>query len=591
MGVHSRSGALAVLLLSPLLVGMGAAPPTLGRSRLVLRERVHDGRRLLAVDRFEPARLLAYRTYYRDGVPFGTVPLTWHALGWAYLRSPLDGAPVAVSISVDAGSTGLASGGLSAVGCAETGEALCRPVARARPDADGNYYFEPDPLDGADAFAEVNAFHHVVESQRRLRALGFERWEPVVAVTNFRIDVDGDGGLDPFDNALYFPGYFEAADGILLGQGSFGDLAYDADVVRHEMVHAAVARYVDLSARTDEQGFDGLPVMLAEAYADYFAATFSGDPAIGAYAGAATGGVGPLRRLDTEKRCPQDLSGQAHADSEIFSGALWEIREVLGPQVDLAVAAAVRALPEQPSPGEAADATLEAIEVEMGTQARAQAAEVFERRGIGECKRLLPLGVPGDHVALLPATFQVGRMSPGPFQYVLKVPAGIDALSITVEPMEPVDPREPAPPLARLHLRVGKPVRYRTKGWGREPAYEVVADTWAEGSLTLDAESWPPLMPGSVLYLSPANLDGVPWRYRVRVRVATEKVVVTAAAADRDPGIDQPPAPQVRGAGAMGCATAPEQAGASSLLGLWLWLLAGLGRPAAVGRRMRSAAR
>lgn len=37
-----------------------------------------------------------------------------------------------------------------------------------------------------------------------------------------------------------------------------------------------------------------------------------------------------LRRVDGKKHYPEDLIGQVHADGEIWSAALWEIRSALG---------------------------------------------------------------------------------------------------------------------------------------------------------------------------------------------------------------------------------------------------------------------
>ena len=38
-----------------------------------------------------------------------------------------------------------------------------------------------------------------------------------------------------------------------------------------------------------------------------------------------------LRRIDTDKHYPQDLDGEVHDDGEIWSRALWDIRNALGP--------------------------------------------------------------------------------------------------------------------------------------------------------------------------------------------------------------------------------------------------------------------
>jgi len=37
-----------------------------------------------------------------------------------------------------------------------------------------------------------------------------------------------------------------------------------------------------------------------------------------------------LRRLDTNLHCPADLNGEVHHDGQIWSRALWDIRNALG---------------------------------------------------------------------------------------------------------------------------------------------------------------------------------------------------------------------------------------------------------------------
>ena len=38
-----------------------------------------------------------------------------------------------------------------------------------------------------------------------------------------------------------------------------------------------------------------------------------------------------LRRLDTNLHYPADLNGEVHHDGQIWSRALWDIRQALGP--------------------------------------------------------------------------------------------------------------------------------------------------------------------------------------------------------------------------------------------------------------------
>ena len=120
-----------------------------------------------------------------------------------------------------------------------------------------------------------------------------------------------------------------------MGDGGVDD-AEDADIVAHEYGHA-IQHNQNACWGGGEMGAMG------EGFGDYLAASFfasSGDPAyqnshaacVGDWDAISYGSGTPacLRRVDGTKTYPDDLQGSVHADGEIWSAALWEIRSALG---------------------------------------------------------------------------------------------------------------------------------------------------------------------------------------------------------------------------------------------------------------------
>jgi hypothetical protein len=90
-----------------------------------------------------------------------------------------------------------------------------------------------------------------------------------------------------------------------------------------------------------------------------------------------------LRRVDSTKRYPRDIIGEVHADGEIWSACLWQIRELLGGErADKLILAHHFLLSRDASFAEAAEALIQADGQLNGGANQDAIREVFVRRGI-----------------------------------------------------------------------------------------------------------------------------------------------------------------------------------------------------------------
>ena len=181
-----------------------------------------------------------------------------------------------------------------------------------------------------DGFEQVMAYFWVTEAQKYLQSLGFGSKLPAVNKRQQQIRV-GQWGLD---NSFQT----DKQDLLRFGKGGVDD-AEDGEVIVHEYGHAVQAAQVPGFGTTLEAGSIG------EAFGDYLALTVSEAVALANGAPILT----PLpclmdwdstsytstvphciRRTDTKKHYPEDVVGEVHADGEIWSRALWDIRQALG---------------------------------------------------------------------------------------------------------------------------------------------------------------------------------------------------------------------------------------------------------------------
>eukprot|EP00010_Vexillifera_abyssalis_P004669 CAMPEP_0201561368 /NCGR_PEP_ID=MMETSP0173_2-20130828/78761_1 /ASSEMBLY_ACC=CAM_ASM_000268 /TAXON_ID=218659 /ORGANISM="Vexillifera sp., Strain DIVA3 564/2" /LENGTH=719 /DNA_ID=CAMNT_0047975869 /DNA_START=561 /DNA_END=2717 /DNA_ORIENTATION=+ len=123
--------------------------------------------------------------------------------------------------------------------------------------------------------------------------------------------------------------FFNAQPFAQLGFGQSDiDVAYDLSVVVHELQHAVTSsigpdQYQSIAF--DSSGLNAWPGALNECWSDFFAGVYQDDPRIGQYFGINLDGAPYLRTMLNENVCGTNSIGQVHADSQVFSGALWTI--------------------------------------------------------------------------------------------------------------------------------------------------------------------------------------------------------------------------------------------------------------------------
>lgn len=335
---------------------------------------------------------------------------------------------------------------------------MCDFEASAIADANGDftsYVRPPTDLEPEDPFAEIQMYWHASTVLEYFRGFGFTNLnaQPMTVVANFRIpplDISGlctgptsDGPLNPFDNAAYFPAGgltagFPAEDMLIFGQGSGADLAYEGDVVYHEMGHAVAGAVNNVGvAVLDQYGLDPTPGGMSEGYADWFAGTYTGDPSIGEYSGPTFGLPGPIRNMDNNATCPNSLWGEVHEDSLPWTGALWEIRsnlpEAQRPDFDQAIYNTFTTITAVDTMLSMRAKTVAELETSMGATVADAAAAVLTARGFDDCNnRVIDTAqVPVKDLIQLYGADQFGlSIVPGPVQFRLDVEE--DATEITV---------------------------------------------------------------------------------------------------------------------------------------------------------------
>jgi len=181
-----------------------------------------------------------------------------------------------------------------------------------------------------DEFEQVMAYYWITEAQKYIQSLGFGTTRRAIDKQPQRVRINQLGADNSFETD--HPNLE-----IRYGKGGVDD-AEDAEVILHEYGHA-IHSSQNFSFASEEAG------AISEGFGDYWAVTVSDVvskklgvpeqeplPCVMDWDSTSYTSTVPhcLRRLDTNLHYPQDLNGEVHHDGQIWSRALWDIRQSLG---------------------------------------------------------------------------------------------------------------------------------------------------------------------------------------------------------------------------------------------------------------------
>jgi MYXO-CTERM domain-containing protein len=336
-----------------------------------------------------PLRSVLVTVDAHSGAVLGVTDRRREASGWAWDQSPLDGDTIEVELMDLSGDQDAMTGSQVRVESVafEGGSQITTQLAL--PDDAGDFFYEPDEDAADEPFAEVHTYHHLSTLRRFFAdSLGHEFDGQLQAYVNYRED---EGGT--YDNA-YFSQDMYGNDMLVFGQGSVGDFSYDTDIVAHEHGHAII------EARTafpqdfivyDDYGWNNAIGGIHEGVADFWAGSYQGDSMVGEYI--------PVRDMDNDATCPEDLSGESHDDGEIVGGAAWAMSQVIGMEAaEVVVYDALGMLSSSPTYAELAEMMIavayELVDAgEIEAAAVEQVEAVMDERGMLRCGRAFDLEV------------------------------------------------------------------------------------------------------------------------------------------------------------------------------------------------------
>lgn len=231
-----------------------------------------------------------------------------------------------------------------------------------------------------DRFEQVMAYYWVTEAQKYIQSLGFGSTLRPVNMESQDIRINQWGADNSFS--------WDKKDLLRFGKGGVDD-AEDAEVILHEYGHAI------LDSQSTPFGAFGQSAeagAIHEGFGDYWAVTVSAViaptadlPCVADWDAVSYTSDTPhcLRRVDTDLHYPEDLNGRVHHDGQIWSRALWDMRNALGNvQADTIILEAHFSFPNDASMPEAAQEVVNAAEALYGAGVASTVYGVFQARGI-----------------------------------------------------------------------------------------------------------------------------------------------------------------------------------------------------------------
>jgi zinc metalloprotease ZmpB len=233
-----------------------------------------------------------------------------------------------------------------------------------------------------DEFEQVMAYYWVTEAQKYIQSLGFGVTRRGIDNQPQRIRI----------NQLGYDNSFETDHPTLevrFGKGGVDD-AEDAEVILHEYGHA-IHSSQNFSFASEEAG------AISEGFGDYWAVTVSDVvsrslgvpeqeplPCVADWDSTSytSGPIHCLRRVDLNLHYPADLNGEVHHDGQIWSRALWDIRNALGNvKADTIILQGSFDFPGTTMPA-LATSTVNAAQALYGNSAATAVRRAFQARGI-----------------------------------------------------------------------------------------------------------------------------------------------------------------------------------------------------------------
>lgn len=231
-----------------------------------------------------------------------------------------------------------------------------------------------------DRFEQVMAYYWVTEGQKYIQSLGFGSSLRPINKESQDLRINQWGADNSFS--------WDKHDVMRFGKGGVDD-AEDAEVILHENGHAIHdAQQIPFGGF----GTSAEAGAIGEGFSDYWAVTVTAviaptaDPACVADWDAVSYTSNTphcLRRVDTNLFYPQDLNGSVHHDGQIWSRALWDIRNALGNvRADTLILEAQFAFAPDTSMPAAATATVNAAQSLYGNGVANTVRAIFVARGI-----------------------------------------------------------------------------------------------------------------------------------------------------------------------------------------------------------------